>query len=101
MRAAAVAGFVTTHTYEPAAALPLVTGDASTLHVVPPSRLTSTITALPNPRLWVQAIVCVEPTPQFTVVLGAVTVIVGFTTLTVVVLGVDVADASLTTRVIV
>ena len=99
IRAAVVAGFVTTHAYEPALALAFVTGEASTLQAVPLSRLTSMLTVLPAPRLWVQAIVCPEPTAQFTPVLGTVTVIVGSTTLTVVVLGADVATPSLTISV--
>src|SRR5438477_9735481 len=71
-----VGGPVTAHAYDPDAAVLLVTEAATGVHVTPPSRLRSTATLLPAPRLCVHAIDCVEPAIHVTAVLGVVTVIV-------------------------
>ena len=64
----------------------LATDAAITDHVDPPSRLTSSATVLPAPRLCVHAIVWVEFTPQFGAAAGAVTAMLCAITLTFAVL---------------
>src|SRR5438046_7431481 len=86
IRADAVAGPFTTHAYQPDVAPVLATDAAITDQLAPPSRLTSSATLLPAPRLCVHAIVCVEFTPQFGAAAGAVTVMLCGVTLTFAVL---------------
>src|SRR5207302_2214378 len=76
----------TTPLDEPVVALTFAIDAAIRLHVAPPSRLTSMSTVLPEPRLCVQSIVWAEPTSQFTLVFGVVTVMAGLATVTSVVL---------------
>src|SRR5437667_144184 len=85
-RADVVAGPFTTHAYEPDVAVVLATDAAITDQLAPPSRLTSSATVLPAPRLCVHAIVCVEFTPQFGAAAGAVTAMLCGTTFTFAVL---------------
>src|SRR5438876_6952015 len=86
MSADVVGGLVTAHAYDPDVAVVLATEAATGVHVTPPSRLRSTATLLPAPRLCVHAIDCVAPATHVTAVLGDVTVIVSSATVAVVVL---------------
>jgi hypothetical protein len=76
IRAEVVVGLVTVQLKLPPVALEFCTEAAIWLHVLPPSRLTSSRTVALDPRLFVQLIVCTLPTSQVSPALGAVRLIV-------------------------
>ena len=91
-RAAAVGGPETTQGTVPVVAL-VVTNPAFTVsQLAPPSRLTSTATLWPVPRLWLNVTFCVLPILQVTAVTGAVRVSEA-APLAMVKLALEVADA--------
>ena len=75
IRTPAAGGPATVHAYVTDA--PVVVSVVSSLHVVPPFRLTSKENDWPTPPLWVNRSDCVVPTRHATAVFGATKVTVG------------------------
>ena len=77
INAVVVGRAVTVHEMVPVLAAVFCTAGTMVWYVPPPSRESSTFTALSKPRLWFQLIVTCDPSPHVTAVFGVLTVIAG------------------------